>query len=99
MITFKVTPDGGDPYELVATSRDVYVWEKKGKDRTFFSLMKSMSMVSLYELCHVAAKRQQTFSGTLDEFVESHTLEIESSDDELDVNDLDPTQLAALLGR
>lgn len=78
MMRFKVSPDGGDSYELEATSRDVYVWEKTGRSRKMGQLgsLGEISMVALYELAHLAAKRQQLFIGSLEDFTSSVDLEL-----------------------
>lgn len=82
MMRFKVTPDGGDPYEIEATSRDVYIWEKTGRDRRMVQLSSDISMTALYELAHLAAKRKQLFTGPLDEFTSTVDLEMLAEDEE-----------------
>ncbi len=68
MFTFKVTPDGGEPYQVVAGSRDLRMWEKAGPNRSIGKLLADMRMSALYEVAHIAARRQQLFTGTLDDF-------------------------------
>ena len=68
MFTFKITPDDGEPFEVVAHSRDIRLWEKAGPNRSFAKLTGDLKMSSLYELAHIAARRQQVYTGTLDEF-------------------------------
>lgn len=91
MFTFTVRPDAGEEYELKATSRDVYVWERTGKGRTLRGFLESVSMASCYELAHIAARRQQTFTGTLAEFADTHDLDFR--EDEQD-GEPDPTRPA-----
>lgn len=88
MITFKVTPDAGEPYEITATSRDVYVWEKANRGKTFKAAAESGSIVDLTEICYQAARRQGRYTGTLVAFAQEH--DIEGVEDE----EVDPTQPA-----
>ncbi len=78
--TFKVTPDGGEPFKVEAGTRDCYVWEKTNKGKTFAGLMESISMVDLYQIAHIAALRQGLYRSTLQEFVA--TCDIETMEDE-----------------
>lgn len=71
MIDFEVTPDAGEMYKVTATSRDVYVFEKTNKGKSFAQIMNDVHMTDMYRLAHLAAKRQQMFDGTLDDFVGS----------------------------
>lgn len=88
MFTVKVIPDDGDPYVLVARSRDVIVWERtSGKTARY--LLEKLPMVELYKVAHLAATRQQRFTGTLDEFQSGCDLEPMGDED-----DPDPTQPA-----
>lgn len=82
MIGFKVVPEGGDEYEVTATSRDVYLFEKLNKGKTFQSLVNNLEMGDMYRLAHLASKRQQLFTGTLEEFTDSCDLEVNSDDEE-----------------
>lgn len=93
MITFTITPDGGAPYELVAGSRDVLIWERTGKGRAFSQFQDGLRMGSLYELAHVAAKRQGLFDGSLGEFEQTCDLDTADEDDEAGAGrEPDPTQ-------
>lgn len=93
MITVKVVPDAGEAYELTCTSRDVLNWEKTSKGTTFNQLMDDLAMVHMYRIAHLAAKRQQMFTGTLDEFEKTVELELvgdESGDSDDDEDGADP---------
>lgn len=91
MIDFKVEPDGGEPFELKAGTRDALVWERTSKgNKSFTDLLASMNMVDLYHLAHIAAKRQGLYAGSLKEFEESCELHFDE-----EVDDPDPTQPAA----
>jgi hypothetical protein len=69
MLTITVQPDDGDEFEVPVGTRDVYHWEKVSRGKTFKGLMENMPMVDLYELAHLAARRQGMFTGTLADFV------------------------------
>lgn len=72
MITVTVTPDGGDPYTVTATARDILTWEKTSKgNKTFVGFMADMNMTDLYEIARIASWRQGHFTGTKKEFEES----------------------------
>lgn len=88
MIDFKVQPDGKDEYEVKATSRDIYLWEKTGRGRSFQRLTSDLHMEWMYEVAHIASRRQQLFTGSLDEFVNSCELHFEKEDTD---EDPDPT--------
>lgn len=80
MIDFTIRPDDGEPYELKATTRDVYMWEKAGANRSVSKLLGDVSMQAMYQLAHVAARRQQQFGGTLEEFVASNELDFSTAE-------------------
>jgi hypothetical protein len=58
VISLKVTPDDGEPYVVVAHARDVLVWERSGRDRSFGTLMEDLKFSNLYDLAFIAATRQ-----------------------------------------
>lgn len=94
MFEFTVRPDGGEPFNVTAHARDVVVWEKTSRHgMTLAALMENMSMAELYRLCHIAARRQQLFTGTLQDLEETADLDFEETD-----ADADPTQAARLPG-
>ena len=87
MITFTVRPDGDEPYELVADSRDVLGWEKQSKGRkTFMGLMETLNLIDMYAVAHIASKRQGKFPGELAEFERTCALEFDTEEEP------DPTQ-------
>jgi hypothetical protein len=97
MFTFKVTPDDGDPFDVPAGTRDVLMWEKNGRDRSISGLMSNLKATDMYAIAHIAARRQQLFTGTLAEFEE--TCEI-STDSMFEVEEQpDPTRLAPSNGQ
>lgn len=83
MMTFKVTPDDGEPYEVTARSRDVFVWEKTTKG-TMGQLAQGAPMVDLYHLAYLAAKRTGLFDGSLADFSATVDLDFDGLDDEPD---------------
>ncbi|HEY0638716.1 MAG TPA: hypothetical protein VGD67_13785 [Pseudonocardiaceae bacterium] len=93
MITFKVTPDDGEPYEVTAGSRDVYRWEKTGRGRSFAQFQSDLRMTSMYELAHAAATRQGLYTSDLTAFIDAHELETVAARDE-DDEGRDPTRPA-----
>jgi hypothetical protein len=88
MISFKVTPENGEPYRVTATARDVLTWEKTSKGKSFTALMSDPHLADLYRIAHLASWRQQLFTGSLPDF--ESTCEIDMEDDE----EPDPTQSA-----
>ena len=68
---FEAEPDGGEPFRITASARDVVAWERGGKDRTIANLISNGSLVDWYALAHVAARRQGLFDGSLQEFEKS----------------------------
>lgn len=87
MFDFTVKPDGGDEFRVTATSRDVYVFEKATKGRrSMAAITTDMHMSDMYGLAHLAATRQQLFTGSLDEFAAG--CDIDLADDE----EPDPTR-------
>jgi len=81
VITFKVTPDGGEPYTVTATSRDAYVWEKTSRGKTVKTALEGGSIVDLTEIAYYAVRRQGLFTGTLQEFAASHDIDAAEEDE------------------
>lgn len=77
MFLFKLTPEGGDLFEVRATTRDVLVWEKTGRDRSLTKLMDNLRVSDMYEIAYVSAKRQGMWDGTRAEFEERIDLDFE----------------------
>jgi hypothetical protein len=80
MIDFTIRPDNAEPYTVNATARDLRLWEKAGPGRSMSKLLGDISITSLYELAHIASRRQQLFTGTLAEFEETCELEFEETE-------------------
>lgn len=97
MIKFRVKPEGGEPYELVATSRDVFTWERTNRtNHVFADLAEHQSMRDMYEVAHCAAQRLGLFTGTLADFQDTCDLEEMEGNAQTAV---DPTQPAQSAGR
>lgn len=77
MFTFKVTPDTGEPFTVEAGTRDVLMWEKVAKGKTINQLMADLAMADLYKIAHLAAIRQQLFTGPLAEFEQTCDIELD----------------------
>lgn len=85
MQRFKVTPEGGESYELVTGSRDVLVWEKTNRvGRTAVNLADGAALMDQYAIAYIGAKRQGLFTGTREEFETTCELEALSEDEEPD---------------
>jgi hypothetical protein len=93
MFDFTITPDNEPEYFLTASSRDVLMWEKGNRNRSFQALLTNRSFADLYSLAHLASRRQGLFTGTLAEFEESCDLK-GGRDDQADEGEPDPTQPA-----
>lgn len=89
MFRMRVTPDGGEPYDLVAEARDILAWEKTGRDRSFGEFLQRLRMTEIYALAHVAAKRQGRFDGPLAMF--ENDVDVLPLPDKDDEDEPDPT--------
>lgn len=76
MISFEVKPDHGDKYVLTAGSRDILMWERTTKGRTFSSLAEGVAMVDIYRIAFLAAKRQELWDGKEVDFEATHEIEV-----------------------
>lgn len=84
MFTFKVVPEDGDPFIVKAGTRDVLTWEKTTKgNKSYAQLMAEPNLVDYYKIAHLAAWRQQLFTGTLQEFEKTHEIDLTSGEDEI----------------
>jgi hypothetical protein len=92
-IPFRVTPDGGEPYEVTAGTRDVLVWEKTTPGAVASGLAEQQSLVDMYKIAWIASRRHGLFDGTLQQFEQNCDL-----DDGKDEPNVDPTNPAASAG-
>jgi predicted Rdx family selenoprotein len=91
MLPFKIIPDDGEPFEIVATSRDVAKWERVTKGATFGALEVEKKISDLYKIAYHAAKRLGHWDGTLAEFEASCDFDLLDEEQ----NEPDPTPSAA----
>lgn len=94
MFTFTVRPDGAEPFEAVATSRDIVRWEAMGKGRSLGVLADQMRMTDLTDVAYLASSRLGLFGGDIREFREQVDIDVEKTktDDDGDGDDeLGPT--------
>lgn len=91
MLDFKVTPENGQPFEVTATTRDIYRWEKTTRGASFGKLREDQHMVDLYKIAYFAATRQGMWSGTLAEFEDTCDLDILNKSEEEEPDPTPPT--------
>lgn len=87
MINFRVVPDGGEPFDVTASSRDIFQWERTNKGASFQSLMADMRMTDLYKVAYIASRRQGKFTGTEQDFQQQCDLDTRDDDE----GESDPT--------
>lgn len=93
MIQFELQPVGDvDSVKIEADSRDIYMWEKTNRGKSFGALKNNLMMEDLYSLAYTAMRRQQAWRGSIDDFVEEFALKFKQR---VEVADEDPTQPAA----
>jgi len=84
MFNFRLTPDDGETIDVVASMRDVRMWEKTHKGRSLGQLSDGagISATILYELGFTAAKRGQSIPSGLteDDFADRYDLEVETDE-------------------
>ena len=98
MIRFKVKPEDGDPYEIEATSRDVFTWERTNRTgKVFADLADRQSMVDMYHVAYVTARRLGLFTGTQADF--ESTCDLDEMEGNAENKTADPTQPARTSGR
>lgn len=88
MFTFKVTPDGKDPYEVEALHRDILKWERTKGGNAF--ALRQPTFSALYEIAYIASKRTGQFNGGEEAFEELCEVTVLDAEDEPD-----PTKSAA----
>lgn len=96
LFRFFLKPDDGDVWEVVADSRDIYMWEKSTKGASFAKLKDDLHMGDLYAVAWVAARRQKLVGQgeTLADFAEAYQLEFETGTRPGEDPEPDPTQPA-----
>lgn len=77
MLTLMIKPDGEEPYQITADSRDVLLWERIGPRNNLRRLIESPVMSDHYSLAHIAIKRQRLRDiPPLDEFIEHNAIRV-----------------------
>lgn len=84
MIEFTVKPDNGEEYEVTATSRDVLVWEKTCKGRSFVKMMSELPLADLYRIAWIASRRLGLYAGKLEEFESGVDLHFDEDEESAD---------------
>lgn len=93
MFEFTVKPDAGEPFDVEGTTRDVLAWERTTKGASIGAMKTNPKLTDLYKIAHLAATRQQLFTGSLETFMETCDLIVHDEDDEDEGDDgPDPTQ-------
>lgn len=96
MLTMMIKPDNGEPYKLVADSRDVLLWEKIGPRNNLRRLIENPVMADHYSLAHIAIKRQRLGDvSSYDDFVENNAIRIINETSEV----LDYEELVAVIDK
>lgn len=92
MLNLKIIPDDGEPFAVVATSRDIAKWEKTTKGATFAGFQAEQKLSDLYKIAFFACVRRGLWPRTLGEF--ENTVDLDIIDDDED-SEPDPTRSAA----
>ena len=70
MFTAYVVLEDGEEIDIRVEIRDVGFWERAGKGRSLARFQADVSITAVQEMAHLAARRQQLYTGTLTEFQE-----------------------------
>ncbi|HYD28882.1 hypothetical protein [Brevundimonas sp.] len=80
MFEFRILPDGGEPFEITASMRDLRMWEKthRGRSMGVLSDRSSLSATILFEIAYAACRRQGKIHNDMtgDVFAETHDFEL-----------------------
>ncbi len=68
MISYRLTPEDGEPFQITADSRDVIAWESRKAGRHLGMIQATPRMTDLAELAWLAATRQKRWTGDLSDF-------------------------------
>jgi hypothetical protein len=85
-LVFEVAPDGREPFQVTATSRDVSKWERAAKGR---KLANASGISELEEIAHIACQRHALWHGTIEEFREQCDIDPITPDED---EEPDPTR-------
>lgn len=80
MFEFRILPDGGKPFEISATMRDLRMWEKthRGRSMGMLSDRSAVSATILFEIAYSACRRQGVIDSQMtgDTFAETFDFEL-----------------------
>lgn len=96
-----IRPEGGEEHQITAGPRDLLVWQKTSRGRTFGQLLpiredgegvniEKLDWAEIYRLAHIVARREGLFNGQLKEFEEQVDVGLADVGGEVD-----PTNAAA----
>lgn len=91
MFKFKVNPDGGEQFEVEATSRDIARWEAARKGRSIGALIEDLKMSELVDLAWFAADRRGETDLDIAEFRAGVDIDFEKKTDADEDSESDPT--------
>lgn len=80
LFTFIVKPDGGDEFEVEATSRDILNWEKTTPKASLGKFESDPQIGDVYKIAHFAARRNGFFTGALKDFEDTVDIEFEKAE-------------------
>lgn len=80
MFKFTVSRDGHEPFDAIATSRDLAKWESTGKGRSLGTFGDNPRMVDMYQIAFITCERLDLFDGDIRAFREECDLEFEKLD-------------------
>lgn len=58
MFELKIVPDGGEPFSVTTTSRDIAAWERGGKNRSMGRLADDLRITDITDMAWYAADRR-----------------------------------------
>lgn len=88
---FTVAPDGAEPFEVTAKSRDLAHWERQFKGVSIDRLANNPTVNDLESLAWVTSSRRGVFQGNLNEFREQCDFDMLDADEDED-DGAGPTQ-------
>jgi hypothetical protein len=98
LLRLRVSPESADAFVVDVVSRDILVWEKGGRDRSYAALMVKQDMAPLYEIAHQASVRAGRFAGSLAAFESTCDIAVAPPDEETDAASV-PTRPARSTAR
>ncbi len=81
MLRLKVMPDDGETFEVVATTRDIALWERTNKGASFAGLQRDMHVTDVYKVAYNAVTRCGLWVGAPKDFEATCDLDVLKDDD------------------